>query len=97
MRRYRRIAIALSKKHLPALVKPFDAHTPQDYGGFLQLLAFQTGHKPSTHSSAYALETAFPAKLQPDLIRRDLENSRVWHKFLLIGQEDVIEAAIDQS
>ncbi|GAB7336844.1 hypothetical protein MBLNU13_g00015t1 [Cladosporium sp. NU13] len=97
MRRYRHIAIALSKKHLPALVKPFDAHTPQDYDGFLQLLAFQTGHKPSTHISAYALETAFPAKLQPDLIRRYLENSRVWHEFLLIGQEDVIEAAIDQS
>jgi hypothetical protein len=79
------------------LVKPFDAHTPQDYDGFLQLLAFQTGHKPSTHTSAYALETAFPAKLQPDLIRRYLENSRIWHEFLLIGQEDVIEAAIDQS
>jgi hypothetical protein len=97
MRRYRHIATALSKKHFPALVKPFDAHTPQDYNGFLQLLAFQAGHKPLTHTSAYTLETAFPAKLQPDLINRYLENSRVWHEFLLIGQGDIIEASIDQS
>ena len=97
MRKYRCIAIALPKKHLSALVKPFDAHTLRDYDGFLQLLAFQTGHKPLTHTSAYALESSFPAKPQPDLIRRYLENSRVRHEFLLIGQADAIEAAIDQS
>jgi hypothetical protein len=77
MRRYRHIAIALSKKHLLVLVKLFDAYTPQDYDGFLQLLAFQTRYKLSIYTSAYALETTFPAKLQLDLIRRYLENSRV--------------------
>ena len=82
-RNYRHIAVAMSKRHIPDLLKPFDAHVPQDYDGFLRLLAFQTGHKPETRANAYALEIAFPAKLQPDLIRRYLENSRVWHDFLL--------------
>jgi hypothetical protein len=95
MRNYRHIAIAMSKKHIPNLLKPFDAHAPQDYDGFLRLLAFQTGHKPATHANAYALETAFPAKLQPDLVCRYLENSRVSHDFLLVGESDVIEAVVD--
>ncbi|KAF2158467.1 hypothetical protein M409DRAFT_31022 [Zasmidium cellare ATCC 36951] len=97
IRVYRHLAVAISKKHLPALLKPFDAHTPNDYDGFLRLLAFQTGHKPTTHAGAYALETAFAAKLQADLICRYLENSRIWHQFLLVGQSDVIEAAVDSS
>lgn len=77
LRSYRQIAIAMSKKHIPGLLKPFDPHTPNDLNGFLQLLAFQTGHSPSTRAGGYALETSFPAKLQPDLIYRYLENSRV--------------------
>ena len=95
MRNYRHIAIAMSKRHIPNLLKPSDPHAPQDYDGFLRLLAFQTGHKPATHANAYALETAFPAKLQPDLIRRYLENSRVWHDFLLVGESDIVEAVVD--
>ena len=74
VRTYRHIAIAMAKKHIPALIRPFDPHAPKDYDGFLRLLAFQTGHKPSTHAGSYALETAFPAKLQPDLIQRYLKN-----------------------
>lgn len=96
IRNYRQIAVAISKQHLPSLLRPFDAHAPNDYDGFLRLLSFQTGHKPSTHSGAYALEHAFPSKLQPDLIHRYLENSRVWHQFLLIGENDVVEAVGDQ-
>lgn len=61
---YRQTAVSVAKKHLPALVKPFDPNSPKDYNGFLQLLSFQTGHRPVTHASGYALEHGFPAKLQ---------------------------------
>jgi len=77
------------------LIKPFDPNTPKDYDGFLRLLSFQSGHKPLTHASTYALEREFPAKLQPDLIDRYLENSRVWHDFALIGDSDVISVDVD--
>jgi hypothetical protein len=80
---YRQVAVSIAKKHLPALVTPFDPNTPKDYNGFLQLLSFQTGHKPTTHAGAYALEHGFPTKLQPDLIDRYLINSHMWHEFTL--------------
>ena len=67
---YRQIAVSIAKKHLPALVTPFDPNTPRDYNGFIRLLAFQTGHKPSTHVGLYALEHGYPSKLRPDLIQR---------------------------
>ena len=97
LRVYRQIAVAMSKKHIPAMLKPFDAHAPNDYDGFLKLLAFQTGHKPATHAGAYALENAFPSKLQPDLIHRYLANSDIWHEFAMIGQNDYIGASVDGS
>lgn len=97
LRCYRHIAIAISKRHIPLLVQPFNPHVPQDYDGFLSLLAFQTGHKPSTHAGAYALEVAFPARLQPGLIDRYLQNSDVWHRFTLTRESDYIEGSVDAS
>ncbi|KAL5371364.1 hypothetical protein DPSP01_014316 [Paraphaeosphaeria sporulosa] len=88
IRRYRQIAVSIAKKHLSALLQPFDPNTPRDYDGFLRLLAFQTGHKPSTHASAYALDRAFPVKLQVELIDRYQENSHAWHRFLAITDEN---------
>lgn len=88
---YRQTATSIAKKHLPSLVAAFDPNTPKDHNGFLQLLAFQTGHRPVTHASAYALEHGFPTKLQPDLIDRYLVNSHMWHEFTLTREEDVLD------
>lgn len=92
---YRQIAVSIAKKHLPILVTPFDPNTPKDYNSFLQLLSFQAGHKPTTHAGAYALEHGFPAKLQPDLIDRYLENSHVWHEFTLTRETDILDYSSD--
>jgi hypothetical protein len=85
---YRQTAVAISKKHIPELIQPFDPNSPTDYNGFLHLLSFQTGHNPSTHVGAYALDHAYPAKLQPELVERYFQNSVVWHKFLAIAEND---------
>jgi len=58
IKRYRQIAVSIAKKHIPDLLQPFDPNIPRDYDGFLRLLSFQTGHKPSTHASAYVLDRA---------------------------------------
>lgn len=65
---YRQIAVSITKKHFPALVTPFNLNTPKDYNSFLQLLSFQTRHKPVTYALVYALKHSFLAKLQLDLI-----------------------------
>lgn len=85
--------VAVSKKHLPSIIQPFDPNTPREYDGLLRLLSFQTGHNPATHAGAYALDRAYPAKLQPDLVERYFHTSRVWHQFLGIAEEGPI--AID--
>jgi hypothetical protein len=83
---YRQIAVAISKKHLPGIVQPFDHHTPRDRDGLLRLVSFQTGHNPATHAGAYALNRAYPAKLQPELVEQNLEISKVWHQFLEVAK-----------
>jgi hypothetical protein len=88
---YRQIAVSIAKKHLSAMIAPFDPNTPKDYDGFLQLLSFQTGHRPATHAAAYALEHGYPTKLQPDLINRYLENSQIWHEFTMTQPNDVLD------
>jgi antitoxin component of RelBE/YafQ-DinJ toxin-antitoxin module len=88
---YRQIAVAISKKHLPDIVQPFDPHTRRGHDGLLRLLSFQTGHNPATHAGAYALDRAYPAKLQPDLVEQYLEISKVWHQFLDIAKDSTLQ------
>jgi hypothetical protein len=57
---------------------------------FLKTLAFQTGHIIQTHSRSYALDNAYPAKLQSDLIDRYYQSSLMWHRFLLLGKGDPV-------
>jgi hypothetical protein len=94
---YRQIAVAIIKKHLPGIVQPFDPHTPRDRDGLLRLLSFQTGHNPATHAGAYALDRAYPAKLQPELVEQYLEVSKVWHQFLDVDRESTDQAILSFS
>jgi hypothetical protein len=91
---HRQVAVSIAKKHLPALVQSFDPNTPKDFNGFLQLLSFQTGHRPVTNASAYALEHGFPTRLQADLIDRYLVNSHMWHEFTLTREEDILDHSL---
>lgn len=75
---YRQTGVSITKKHLPALVTPF-ANTPKDYNGFLQLLAIQTGHRPITQASAYALEHGFLTKLYRLIPREQSHVARVYN------------------
>lgn len=43
MRSYRQIAVATLEKHLPALMHPFDAHTPRGYDAFYGCLVSRRG------------------------------------------------------
>ncbi|CAG5184520.1 uncharacterized protein ALTATR162_LOCUS10950 [Alternaria atra] len=92
---YRHVAVAMSKKHTPTLLEPFDPNIPKDRNDFLHLLAFQTGHPPSVHATAYALERGYPARLQPELIDRYFENSFIWHRFLEITKERPIDKELN--
>ena len=87
---YRQIVVSIAKRHLVSLTRQFDPHTPVDEGGLVKLMAWQCGHRPATHVQHYTLEREFPAQLQPALIDRYLENSRIWHEFNLIRVGDIV-------
>jgi hypothetical protein len=92
---YHQIVVAISKKHLSGTVQPFDANVQRDHDGPSRLLSFQTGHNPATHAGAYALDRAYPAKLQPDLLERYREISKAWHQFLAIENQQSIHAGVN--
>lgn len=74
------------------MVQPFDPNTLKEHNGLSRLFSFQTGHNPATHTGAYALDRAYPAKLQPDLVERYLHISGAWHQFLAINREEINNA-----
>jgi hypothetical protein len=92
---YYHLAVVIGKRHIPTLLEPFDPNIPKDRNGFLHLLAFQTGHAPSIHASAYALKRGYTARLQPELIDRYFDNSFIWHRFLEITEEIPIDRGLD--
>jgi hypothetical protein len=77
------------------MIQPFDPNIPRDCSVLLRLLSFQTGHNPATHAGAYALDRAYPAKLQPDLVERYFQISEVWHRFLAIAGGSALTAGSD--
>lgn len=78
MKLYQQVAISAVKKHILAIIASFDSNAPSEYATFLKTLAFQTGHTIQTHSRSYALDNAYPAKLQSDLIDRFHQSSLLW-------------------
>ena len=90
MKLYRHIVINVVKKHIPAIIASFDPNALFEYTMFLKTLAFQTGHIIQTYSRSYALDNAYPAKLQSDLIDRYYQSSLMWHRFLLLGKGDPV-------
>jgi hypothetical protein len=49
------------------------------------------------HARAYALDHAYPAKLQPDLLERYLKISKAWHQFLAINKEETIQTEVSSN
>ncbi|KAH8746315.1 hypothetical protein F5882DRAFT_237125, partial [Hyaloscypha sp. PMI_1271] len=81
---------SIVKKHIRPLLQPFDPDAPIEFESFLKTLVFQTSHSIKRHTQAYALEEAYPAKLQPNLIDRYYQSSLLWHSFLLLRKEDLL-------
>ncbi|KAF2149704.1 hypothetical protein K461DRAFT_280936 [Myriangium duriaei CBS 260.36] len=75
---------------------PFNSDVvPGNNKSFIDLLAFQTGHKPQTHAQAYALEHRFPSRLQPELIDRYVQISEHWHKYMCVDEGQFNISTID--
>ncbi|CAK7207844.1 hypothetical protein SEUCBS139899_010659, partial [Sporothrix eucalyptigena] len=67
---YRQLSIAIAEKHVRELRRPADVYDDRSREADLHVaLAWQSGHRPLVRGTHYGLDGAFPARLQPNLLR----------------------------
>jgi hypothetical protein len=80
---YRQLTIGITEKHVQEVHKPFNRF--DDVGARANwnvAFAWQSGHRPLQRATTYGLDGAFPARLQPALLRLYEWVSVQWHEFL---------------
>jgi hypothetical protein len=80
---YRQLTIGITEKHVQEVHKPFNRF--DDVGARANrnvAFAWQSGHRPLQRATTYGLDGAFPARLQPALLRLYEWASTRWHEFL---------------
>jgi len=80
---YRHMAFAIARHYAPEAAKDFEFHDSQR-----RLMSWQGGHCKGTNVARYGVDSAYPAKLQPELLADYWQASKAWHAFLclLTGQ-----------
>lgn len=84
---YLQASVAIAKRHIAAIAKPFDQYSAKNSASNAQLLgiARQAGHTIQTLMDSYAIDKAYPTRLQPELIQQYKMVSEQWHHWLRIG------------
>lgn len=91
---YRQSAVAIVKQHLPGLARPFDPYAVRCGDNTLQAIARQSGHTIETLIASYAINQAYPTRLQPELLVQYEMISGLWHRWLQLGEIEAAEADI---
>jgi hypothetical protein len=84
--RYRQTALAIAKQHIATIARPFDPDHPEDDDDPRLSFARQAGHRPQVLATAYAIDRAYPTRLQPELLSQYEKVSACWHKWLRIEE-----------
>jgi hypothetical protein len=80
---YRQLTIGITEKHVHEVHKPFNRFDDKSAAADVNVVfAWQSGHRPIQRAMTYGLDGAFPAKLQPALLRVYEWASTRWHEFL---------------
>jgi hypothetical protein len=84
---YRQATLAIAKKHIATIAKPLDPYSARTGSNALLLgVAHQAGHTIQTLMDSYAINKAYPTRLQPELIYQYKIVSELWHQWLQLGQ-----------
>ena len=80
---YRQLTVGITEKHVQEVHKPFNRFDDKSAAADVNVVfAWQSGHRPIERATTYGLDGAFPAKLQPALLRAYEWASTRWHEFL---------------
>lgn len=75
---YRQAAIAIAKRHISELIKRRKFYGASDSSLTTRMSAAGAGHHPHTLLTAYAIDKALPARLQPELFEMYQHLSSLW-------------------
>jgi hypothetical protein len=75
---YRQAALAIAKRYISDLITKRNFYYPSDASTPIRMIAAGVGHHPRTLLTAYAIDTALPARLQPELLEMYRQLSTLW-------------------
>ncbi|PWI64582.1 hypothetical protein PCL_09512 [Purpureocillium lilacinum] len=75
---YRQAAIAIAKRYISELIKKRNFYYPTGASAPVNMIAAGAGHHPYMLLTAYAIDTALPARLQPELLEMYRKLSTIW-------------------
>ena len=78
---YRQAALAIAKRYLSKLVEKTNHYYPSDATNPIRMFAAGAGHHPRMLLTAYAIDKALPARLQPELLEMYYRLSTMWQEW----------------
>ncbi|KAJ3454216.1 hypothetical protein MRS44_018110 [Fusarium solani] len=75
---YRQAALAIAKRYISDLMTKRNFYYPSDASTPTRMIAAGVGHHPRTLLTAYAIDTALPARLQSELLEMYRQLSTLW-------------------
>jgi hypothetical protein len=84
--RYRQAALAIAKQYITPIAKPFNPDYPDNNSDPRLSFARQAGHRPRVLATEYAIDRAYPIRLQPELLSQYEKVSACWHKWLRVEE-----------
>lgn len=81
---YRQAVIAITKRHIRSIAEPFDIHDDKSpHANPMEAAwSWQACHRPRQNGTSYAVDRAYPTRLQPELLRAYQWVSQEWHRWL---------------
>jgi hypothetical protein len=78
---YRQAALAIAKRFIRELVQAINFYEPSQASDATNVLALGAGHHPRILLTAYAIDSAYPTRLQPELLELYRRLSTLWQEW----------------
>jgi hypothetical protein len=75
---YRQSTLAIAKRYIRELIQQADFYKPKAASDPIKMIAAGVGHHPRVLLTEYAIDSALPAQLQPELLEMYLQLSTLW-------------------
>lgn len=78
---YQQASLAIAKRYISEIIKEENFYFPSDATTPLRMIAAGVGHHPRMLLTAYAIDRALPARLQPELLEMYFRLCKIWQQW----------------